>query len=164
MIDQDLETIPKVIIQTSSNKILSDNWEHKYFTMEQILDFFKEHATDEFPDILEKYKMNAEVFKYYYLYIYGGFYIDNAIVLHTSMDNVAKTYGFVSVLSINENSIFTGIIGSIAHNPIIYKVLKLMYDDTPELVGGAIMYKIITDNTNKYDFGLKGIIDNFVNS
>jgi hypothetical protein len=70
------------------------------------------------------------------------------------MDNVAKTYGFVSVLSINENSMFTGIIGSTPKNPIIYKVLKLMYD-TPELVVGGAMYKIITDNTNKYAFSIK---------
>ena len=105
-----LTTIPKVIIQTSSNNILSDNWEHQHFTNDKIVDFFREHATVEFPDMLEKYKINMELFKYYYLYIYGGFYIDNAIELHTSMDNVAKTYGFVSVLSINEKSIFAGIV------------------------------------------------------
>ena len=154
MLDQDLETIPKVIIQTSSNKILSDNWEHQHFTPDKIIDFFKEHKSVEFPDMLEKYKITPDIFKYYYLYIYGGFYIDSAIVLHTSMDNVAKTYGFVSVLSINENSIFAGIIGSSAKNPIIYRVLKLMYD-TPEIIAGVEMYKIITDTNNKYDFTIK---------
>jgi hypothetical protein len=147
-------SIPKVIAQTSSNKILSDNWEHKHFTTEQILDFFKEHENVEFPNILEKYIVTPELFKYYYLYIYGGFYIDNAIVLHTSIESVAKTYGFVSVLSINENSIFAGIIGCSAKNPIIYKILKMIYD-TPEVVVGAEIYKIIHDDTNKYDFSIK---------
>ena len=149
-----LTTIPKVIIQTSSNKIFSAGWEHKHFTSDIIDDFFKEHKSDEFPDMLEKYKITPDIFKYYYLYIYGGFYIDNAIVLHTSMDNVAKTYGFVSVLSINENSIFAGIIGSSAKNPIIYRVLKLMYNTPNVVVVGSEMYKIIHDS-NKYDFTIK---------
>jgi hypothetical protein len=159
---QSTNTIPKVIVQTSSNKILSDNWEHKHFTSDNIDDFFKEHKSDEFPDMLEKYKITPDLFKYYYLYLYGGFYIDNAIVLHTSMDTVAKTYGFVSVLSINENSIFTGIIGCSTKNPIIYKVLKLVYD-TPDSIVGAEMYKFAHDttnadantDTNKYDFSIK---------
>lgn len=148
------QSIPKVIIQTSSNKVLSDNWVHKHFTSDKIDEFFKEHKSDEFPDMLEKYKTTPELFKYYYLYLYGGFYIDNAIVLHTSMDNVVKTHEFVSVLSINENSVFAGIIGSTPKNPIIYKVLKLLYD-TPEVVVSGAMYQIITDTTNKYDFSIK---------
>lgn len=143
-------SIPKVLVQTSSNKVFSAGWEHKYFTMEQIFDFFKEHKSDEFPDILEKYTATPDLFKYYYLYIYGGFYIDNAIVLHTSMDNVAKMYEFVSVLSINENSIFAGIVGCSAKNPIIYKVLRLIYD-TPNVIVGVEMYKIIHNNSNSGD-------------
>jgi hypothetical protein len=143
-------SIPKVLVQTSSNKVFSAGWEHKHFTMEQIFDFFKEHKSEEFPDILEKYTATPDLFKYYYLYIYGGFYIDNAIVLHTSMDNVAKTYEFVSVLSINENSIFAGIVGCNAKNPIIYKVLRLIYD-TPNVIVGVEMYKIIHDKSDTVD-------------
>ena len=145
-------TIQKVIVQTSSNKVFSAGWEHKHFTMGQVFDFFEEHKSEEFPDILEKYTATPDLFKYYYLYIYGGFYIDDAIVLHTSMDNVAKTYGFVSVLSISEKSIFTGIIGCNAKNPIIYKILRLMYD-TPNVIVGVEMYKIIHDKSDTVDSG-----------
>lgn len=148
------ETIPKYIIQSSSNKVFSDKWEHRHFTIDKITDFFKDNITDEFPDMLEKYKTTPELFKYYYLYICGGFYIDSAIVLHTPMDYVAKTYGFVSVLSINEKSIFTGIIGCTAKNPIIYALLKIMYD-TPNIIAGVEMYKIIHESINNYDFSVK---------
>lgn len=55
--------------------------------------------------------ISKDLFKYIYLYLYGGIYITPSILLHEQIDEIIKEYEFVSIKSaLNNNSIFNGFI------------------------------------------------------
>lgn len=135
--------IPKIILQTSKSKlnpyvvgIIAEkcrNWEYIHFTDDQITTFFRENPLEEFPLIEEKFNKiitgahKSDLFRYYFLYINGGFHIDSDAKIEENIDTIIKTYDFVSVLSINQGTIFQGILGAIPKHPIIYQALKHAY-------------------------------------
>jgi len=89
--------IPKVIIQTSKLrppkyiieliKSKSEGWEYKHFTDEDIIEFMDNNPIEEFPkcpEIFHSFKMGqhkADFFRYYYLYIKGGVYVDSDLII-----------------------------------------------------------------------------------
>lgn len=143
--------IPKVIFQTSKTKqpdyiielikLRSLGWEYIHFTDNDIFIFFEENILDEFPNMKEKFLSiktgvhRADLFRYYYLYIKGGVFIDSDAMIEQNIDNIAKDYDFFSVESTYFlNSIFNGFIGSTEKNIIIYEALKHAYNiDVDEL-------------------------------
>lgn len=136
--------IPKIIIQTSkygipiyvSNMIkqLSKGWEYKHFDDNQIIQFFIENPIPEFLDICEKFysfhngAYRSDLFRYYYLYINGGVYIDSDAMIEIPLDQITRNYDFFSCKSdyVHE-SVFQGFIGCIPKNKIIYEALKNIY-------------------------------------
>jgi hypothetical protein len=139
--------VPKIIFQTSVARqpeyivksICSKCPGYKYlhFNDEDILIYFKENPLDDFPFIEEKYNKltegahKADLFRYYYLYINGGVYLDSDAILEKNIDEILKNHEFVSVVSYhNENSkmIFNGFIGTVKKHPIIYDALKDIYN------------------------------------
>ena len=146
-----LSKIPKVIFQTSKVKqpeyviklikSYSEGWEYIHFTDDDILKFFEENVLEEFPNMKEKFLSiltgahKADLFRYYYLYVKGGVFIDSDAMIYKDMNDVVKDYDFFSVESTYfPGSIFNGFIGTTEKNKIIYEALKHAYNiDVDEL-------------------------------
>ena len=150
--------IPKVIFQTSITrqpeyvidliKSRSPGWEYIHFTDEDIFKFFEENMTDEFPNMKDKFLSikggahRADLFRYYYLYVKGGVFIDSDAMIEQDINIIAKDYDFFSVASTYfQNTIFNGFIGSTAKNVIMYEALKHAYHvDVTELSKNYMMF------------------------
>ena len=143
--------IPKVIIQTSILKppkylieriqSNSSDWEYKHFLDEDIIDFIKKNPLEEFMNSLEVFHSlkigahKADFFRYYYLYINGGVYIDSDAVILKKIDDIIGNYEFFTVQSyMKNNSMFNGFIGCIPKHPIIYQALKHVYMENKEKI------------------------------
>lgn len=137
--------IPKVIVQTSKEKpksyvinlILSHckGYDYIWFSDDQIISFLKNNPIDEFPDIIKVFQSfsngahKADLFRYYYLYINGGIYLDSDAILETSVNEIIKNYKFVSIKSYHKNQdlLFNGFIACEPKHEILYKALKDIY-------------------------------------
>jgi mannosyltransferase OCH1-like enzyme len=65
--------------------------------------FFYKNPLNEFPLIVEKFNSikggahKADLFRYYYLYINGGVFLDSDAMLQTKIINCAENYDFFTV-------------------------------------------------------------------
>ena len=133
--------IPKIIIQTSVQKppqyiidsILHYLPDYKYyhFTDSEILDYLNKNIIDEFPNLIEKFNSikngahKADFFRYYFLYLNGGIYIDSDAMIKNNLEDFINDYNFFTVKScLNNDSLFNGFIGCTKNNPIIYNALQ----------------------------------------
>jgi hypothetical protein len=181
--------IPNIIFQTSIykpekyiiDKILSkcNSYKYLHFNDEEIIDFFKKNYIEEFKNIIEKFNNisygshKADLFRYYFLYINGGIFIDSDAMIETNIENIVKDYVFFSVNSNNiSNSIYQGFIGATSKNNIIYEALKDIYNIDLKLLNDDYhlicknLYNIIKynniDNIKLYDekmFSEEGIAE-----
>lgn len=164
--------IPKVIVQTSKKRppqsiidaLMSycKGWKYEHYTDKQITKFFHDNYIHEFKDIHTKIKNmssgahKADVFRYYYLYVNGGVYIDTDAMLERDIDTIVKDNSFFSVNSITPKTIFQGLLGAVPKNLIIYRALQDAYTIHPAKLKSYYhvltrnLYTIIKDN--KYDF------------
>lgn len=166
--------IPKVIMQTHKlsinecvkNKLLSHapNWNYEFYNDEQIFNFFLENPLVEFPNIKDKFNSmptgahKADLFRYYYLYIKGGVFIDSDAMLECD-DLTSIIPSNCEFFSCDSNAfpgtIFQGFVGCVKGNKIIYEALKHAYFvDITELQKEyhyliRELYKIV--NNNKSD-------------
>ena len=139
--------ITKVVIQTSKEPIPDSvvaqlkkqltGYEYKHFSDDDILAFFKENALDEFPDIEAVFQSfasgphKADLFRYYYLYIRGGTFIDGDLMLYDSLSSILGSSRFVSVWALRpEGSVFNGFLAAEPKHPILYAALKDAYSTT----------------------------------
>jgi mannosyltransferase OCH1-like enzyme len=118
----------------------------------------------EFPKIaevfhsFEKGEHKADLFRYYFLYIKGGVFIDSDAMLQVDLDEIASNREFFSVESkyIRPKSIFQGLIGSTPNNKIIYEALKDIYTISPETLKDYFiivkhLYCIVQQYKHLYD-------------
>ena len=137
--------IPKIFFQTSRTKLdqylidmiqskLTPEWIYRHYIDTEILEYFKKHPIEEFKDIAERFQSirrgehKADLFRYYFLYIEGGVFMDSDAMIYEPIEQIILNYRFFSVNSgVVPNTIFQGIIGSEPKNPIIYKALQLVY-------------------------------------
>jgi len=138
-----MSKIPKVIFQTSKLfqygyvsdmiKAKSEGWEYIHFNDFDILKYLEQNPLDEFPDIINVFHSftngahKSDLFRYYYLYINGGVFLDNDAIIECNIDAIIKDYDFCSVNSVMDKKIFNGFIGVTPHNIIIYKALQQAY-------------------------------------
>lgn len=140
--------IPKIFFQTSKAPLdpsisemihyyLTDDWVYKHYLDADILQFFEDYPDPEFPDMKAIFlkirggEHKADLFRYYHIYKIGGFFMDSDAMIYESIDRVLQDYSFVSVNCTMEsmpNSIFQGVLGAEAKNPIIYEALKAFYN------------------------------------
>ena len=136
--------IPKNIIQTGLHKIPDDNlkmikyffpeWSYTFFTDNDIIKFFNSNRIDEFPEIVNKFhslktgQHKADLFRYYYLYLKGGFYFDTDAMIYEDVNKIIENYDLITVnSSVHPNTIFQGILACIPKNEIIKKALQNIY-------------------------------------
>lgn len=138
--------IPKIIIQTSKErppdyvvlmiKNLCPGWIYIHFTDDDIIRFFKNNYLDEFPNIIQKFNSinngahKADLFRYYFIYLKGGVFLDSDAMLQKNIDLISKNYDFFSVDSTHycPGCIFQGFLGAKPKNKIIYEALVDAYN------------------------------------
>lgn len=179
----DTITIPKVIMQTAKEKpkpyvvqkfkSICPNWEYIHFDDEEIIKFFEENPLDEFPRIADKFKSikngahKADLFRYYYIYVKGGVFVDSDAMLEKNLDDVLDDCHFFSVGSkeITPDTIFQGLIGAVPKNEIVFEALMDAYNiDDDKLAKDYhllirnlynIIYKGNTTFEGNFDFKIK---------
>jgi len=168
-----MNEITKVLFQTSRVKLdtyildmiknqLGPSWKYEFYDDSDVIDFFIKNPISWLPDIIDKYNTikrgahRADLFRYYYLYIKGGFFMDSDAMLFTNINNIVRTYNFISVdSSVIPGSLFQGILGSSPKNEIIKQALfKAYITDTNELDTNYFHFcQQIYDILKKHNFG-----------
>lgn len=170
--------IPKVLFQTNKTKHepyvlsmimnnLSSEWKYEFYDDIDVIHFFINNPIDDLPDIIQKYNRikkgshKADLFRYYYLYVKGGFFMDSDAMLYVNIDTIVKNYNFVSVNSSNHpGTIFQGILGASPKNKIIKKALYNAYHTNPNILDNHYLYfckqlyNIIKNDTFGYNIKL----------
>jgi len=154
--------IPKILVQTTKNKkppqyvidklkyFTGDDWQYQFFTDDDILDFFKEYPADDFPLIEEKFLSiqsgphKADLFRYYFLYVRGGVYIDADAVLVKDINYLVEKYDFFTVKSEDTFLMFQGFIGSVPGHEIIKAALTDVYNIDNDVLEGD--YHVLCKN------------------
>lgn len=173
-----MNEIPHVFFQTNKNKNeeyvsdmiksnLGTHWQYKFFNDDDVIDFFKNNPIHELPDILNVYNSiasgahKADLFRYYYLYINGGFFMDSDAMIYANIEYIIKNFNFVSVnSSVHPVTIFQGILGASPKNEIIKRALFSAYKTDPQQLHVYYhyfckqLYNIIRENTFGYNIKL----------
>ena len=163
--------IPQLILQISKNplpqyvlnfiKQIAPGWKYKRFSCghksdDEVCELFKKHPMKEFPNIEKVYYSfkngahKADLIRYFYLYHYGGVYIDSDAMLNKNVNCLIKNYNSVFVLDIGHRGIFNGVIGTTPKNPIIYNALKEVLN-TPQSKLERNYYYFCIDLLQKYN-------------
>ena len=143
--------IPKILLQISKEKPDLHNlkliekyfsgYTYNHFTDDEIIDFFIKNPLDEFPNCIELFNRipigawKADFFRYYYLYLNGGVFLDSDAMIHCHIDNIIDQYSGIFIKSnyfyergLDFTHIFNGFICITAKSPIIYECLKHIYN------------------------------------
>lgn len=145
----------KTILQTSKykpknsnkEKVLrfAKNWNYIHFDDFEILEFFENNPIPGFENVGKRFKEirrgehRADLFRYYYIYLNGGFFIDSDFELKENLDDVVKNYDLVAsdikaydlnVAGITDRSrAFNGYLyAAQPKNPIILQCLQHIYN------------------------------------
>ena len=138
--------IPKVLFQTSRETPsalhtrhmagwLAPDWTYRHFSDAAVINYLHAHPLAAFPDIVAKYTAmptgahKADLFRYYYIYLEGGVFLDWDAKLCQPMARIADGRRFFSVRSsYSPGAIFQGFIGAAARSEIIMAALQDCYD------------------------------------
>jgi len=170
--------IPKILFQTNKTCPdtylldmikckLSSDWKYEFYNDNDVIQFFINNPLDDLPDIIKKYNSiikcphKEDLFRYYYLYINGGFFMDSDAMLYVNIDNIVKEYNFISVnSSCVPGTIFQGILGASPKNKIIKRALYQAYNTDPSILDNQYhyfckqLYDIIKKNNHGYNIKL----------
>jgi mannosyltransferase OCH1-like enzyme len=142
--------IPKILFQTSYKpiepyvteklkKYISGEWTYLHFNDDDIKEFFRKNPLYEFPEIEKVFdsfmgQHKADLFRYYFLYINGGVFIDSDAMLRCSLDEIVNGCDLFCVVNPLNMNVFNGFIGSIANHQVIYDALVDAYHIEPEVL------------------------------
>lgn len=150
--------IPKIILQTSVKRpdtyVLLlirkyfPGWTYVHFNDDDIEGWLSKFKISDFPDCSEKLKSfifgahKADFFRYYFLYINGGVFLDSDAMVHCNINDIIQDKESFFVKSNyfpNSTHIFNGFIGVPSRSPIIYDALKHIYNFDMSVInrGGA---------------------------
>jgi hypothetical protein len=124
------------IIQFTKNKCTG--WEYKHFTWEDIIKFIIYNPIPELQEYTKKILLEWETSSnnagkeefliFYYLYLNGGVYINDNIVLNTNLDDIIQDYSFIGVTSALKNqTMFNGFIAISPKNSMIFDYLAKLH-------------------------------------
>ena len=136
------DPIPDHAVEQIRN--LSVGWDYESFDDDSMMQYLINNPIPEFPDIIEKisaYERGAhkvDLFRYYYLYLNGGIFIDSDMMILEEMSKILKDYDFVSILADNQNNqvensrmVMNGFLACNKNDPIIYDALVDAYSLNP---------------------------------
>lgn len=133
--------IPKTILQIGRDKKFLDiklyfdieysEYKYLYFTDIDAINFLEQNIDHEFPNIVQQFKLlkgahKADLFRYYFLYKFGGIYFDTDMELLTRIENIIEDFEFITIKTGNSIAM-NGFIASIPKHEIVYKALKHIY-------------------------------------
>lgn len=151
VIEIDGPSIPRVVFQTSKDPLPSHiptmirmrlpDFSYKHFDNDAILRYFDDHPLKAFEDIKEKFleypngAHRSDLFRYYYLYIEGGFFLDSDAMIYKNITDILETHTFLSVLSGPQVPplVFQGILACTPGNPIMFEALRHIYNFSPAM-------------------------------
>ena len=136
--------IPKVCIQTAKEPIQAyiteqlkqylDGWDYKFFTDEDIMAFFDTNPHKDYPNIKDIFNRfthgehKADLFRYYYLFMKGGVFVDSDLMLYENLDTILGDKMFVSVRALEPvGSVFNGFLAATPQHPILLDALNDAY-------------------------------------
>ena len=132
--------IPKILIQTyhkkdkipkkvfeNINEFASD-YKHIIFDDDEIIEFLKKNYR---ADVLKTFDLlkgahKADLFRYCWLYKFGGVYLDIKTELIKPLSDIFNRNHTYSVLSIVRDTIYQGVIATPPGNPVFLKLIKFM--------------------------------------
>ena len=133
---------PEVLKNTNIEKF-AKGWDYVHFDDNEIIKFFKENPIFEFQNIEKRFyeikrgEHRADLFRYYYIYLNGGFFIDSDFELNEHLDTVVSGYDFVSAQMkswdssinnvTNRSRLFNGYLYATQKHPIILQALRHLY-------------------------------------
>ncbi len=135
--------IPKVIVSTyiDKNKIpqkvfdnikeYAPNYKFIIYDDYEIISFLKKHFNSEVLKTffeLRRGAHKADLFRYCYLYFYGGVYLDIKTRLTKNINSIFNKHNvnFYTVLSMHKPTIYQGIIATKPRNPIFLNLINHM--------------------------------------
>lgn len=140
-----IQRIPKLFFQTSKNPLepyivkmtkamIPEDWVYRHFLDQDIVHFLKSHPLKEFPGAVEVFhslkrgEHKADFFRYYFLFVKGGVFMDSDAMIYRPINEIVKDYKFFSVNSgVVPGCIFQGILGAEPRNPLIGKALEFFF-------------------------------------
>jgi len=185
--------ITPVLFQTSKTKVedyvlemikrkLGNKWKYEFYNDENIIQFFIDNPIEELPNIIDKFNSfkkgqhKADLFRYYYLYVRGGVFVDSDAMIYVNIEDIVKDYDFISVnSSCHPGTIFQGILGASPKNQMIKRALYEAYNTHPNILDTNYhyfckqLYDIIKSNNHGYKIKLyeekrtKGGYDDILN-
>jgi lipopolysaccharide biosynthesis glycosyltransferase len=138
-------SIPRIFFQTSklplepyivkmTKAMLPQDWIYRHFLDEDIVHFLNSHQLKEYPGALEVFRSlkrgehKADFFRYYFLFVKGGVFMDSDAMIYRPINEIVRDYKFFSVNStMVPGTIFQGILGSEPRNPLIGKALEFFF-------------------------------------
>ena len=145
--------IPNSIVQTSVYKPYTNYTNHmqdkckiyRHFVDDEILEFMQQNPIDECPNAIQTFnglqcpQHKADYFRYYFLYIYGGFFIDSDALLEVPIETILsnedvfdKTF-FVVKSVYHRIGSFNGFMGCIPKHPILLSCLHYIQSNVNDL-------------------------------
>lgn len=168
--------IPKNILQTHHSDLphnvrdhlnkKAHGYNYEFFKDEDIVIFMKNNPLQEFPNIVDRFnnikigQHKADLFRYYYLYIKGGVFIDSDAMIQKNLDDIIVSYNFVTIICRDPSLYFNGFIATEPLNIIMYEAIKAIYycnlnDLNNDYFRIVRDFKIIVDNhKNKFKYKL----------
>lgn len=121
---------PIDIVHVNKINHILDGYDYHWFNDETMFNYIQTHQLEEFPDLIKHIKSlskgqhKADIFRYYWLYLNGGVFIDSDLMIERNMDYKDSTFISVKSYHTNKDILFNGFIACSKFNPIIYKALK----------------------------------------
>jgi hypothetical protein len=163
--------IPKLLIQTSPNHKpdpvlrrhlvaqLGPGWAYRYFTDADILEYFRNNPLVGFENIERRWHampsgpLKADLFRYYFLYVNGGVFLDYDAMIYTGISEYCEQYDLFSVVT-NDAKMFNGFVGCRPLSPIMQTMLHDAY--WVNVVVLSNRHHLLLENMNKIVRGHTG--------
>ena len=147
--------------------MLTPEWKYEFYNDSEVIKFFIDNPIPELPNVVKKFNSfnlgahKADLFRYYYLYLRGGFFMDSDAMIYKNIEEIVKDYAFVSVNNSRlAGAIFQGVIGASPKNEIIKEALFHLYNanmnfdiESNYLCFCHELYNILT--RNNFDYKIK---------